>query len=91
MSHHLFFVNGPFHHAATNAEDFALGMYYTYRFAETMEELNKVEKEYILALSSSDDALIKVKQSQLSFYENIIVLATKMMDSSPSDSGSLYD
>ena len=91
MSRHLFFVNGPFHHAAASAEDFALGMYYTYCFAETMKELNKVEKEYILALSSSDDALIKVKESQLSFYENIIVLATKMMDASPSDSGSLYD
>jgi hypothetical protein len=71
-----FFTGGPFRDARENVLDFTLGIYYSYCFGETMNEFLKVQNEYLLALSSSDEALIEVKRSQLSYYENIITLAT---------------
>ena len=85
-------LSSPFRASRDKAENFALRMYYNYCFINTLEELLKVEAEYQIALSSSNEGMIKAKRDEIAFYENIILLATNMMGTPHStDSGSLHD
>jgi hypothetical protein len=51
------------------------------------------EKEYQSAISASDHLLIEKKEKEVSFYENILVLATDAYTNGPSlfESGSYHD
>ncbi len=71
-----FFEQGPFKEARENVMDFTMGMYYAYCFEQTMIEFERVQGAYLTALSSSDEQLIEKARSELSYYENIITLAS---------------
>lgn len=91
MSRNNFFITGPFNDAQQNVENFALGVYYMHCFGATLEQLLKLEEEYEEALISCDEKVIVAKKNELAFYENIVFLATQMIEASQEVSGSQYD
>ena len=87
-------IVGPFKEASRSAQSFSLGMYYSHCLNETVTELVKLQEEYDQAVASSNEALIAEKEKELSFYENIVLIATDAyttISAETFDSGSLHD
>ena len=84
---------GPFKEAQKAAESFTYGIYYSLCMENAVQELMAAEKEYQSAISASDHLLIEKKEKEVSFYENILVLATDAYTNGPSlfESGSYHD
>ena len=71
-----FFKDGPLDDSIKNAEEFALGMYFSYCFIESMDYLVQIEQEYTKLLKTNDIEAITQKKKEIDFYENIILLAS---------------
>ena len=85
---------GPFKDADDKAQSFGLGMYYSHCLNATIKELVALEEEYQLALETANESLMAEKKKELSFYENVILLATDAYTTIAAetyDSGSAYD
>jgi hypothetical protein len=71
-----FFNDGPLNDSIKNAEEFAIGMYFSHCFKESMDYLAQIEQEYAKLLKTNDIEAITQKKKEIDFYENIILLAS---------------
>ena len=86
-----FYTGGPFGECRHHLENFGMGIYYLTCLQHTVEELLKLQEEYEDALRTRDTDQIDAKKTELEFYENIIMLATDMLETPPSHPSSSYD
>ena len=71
-----FFNDGPLNDSIKNAEEFAIGMYFSHCFKESMDYLAQIEQEYAKLLKTNDIEAITQKKKEIDFYENVILLAS---------------
>ena len=71
-----------------NAEEFAIGMYFSHCFKESMDYLVQIEQEYTKLLKTDDIEAITRKKKEIDFYENVILLASS---ASNKDNEIVYD
>ena len=71
-----FFNDGPLNDSIKNAEEFAIGMYFSHCFKESMDYLVQIEQEYTKLLKTDDIEAITRKKKEIDFYENVILLAS---------------
>ena len=83
-----FFNEGPLNDSIKKAEEFALGMYFSYCFIESMDYLVQIEQEYTKLLKTNDIEAITQKKKEIDFYENVILLASS---ASNKDNKIIYD
>ncbi len=81
-----FFNDGPLNDSIKNAEEFAIGMYFSHCFMESMDYL--VQIEYAKLLKTNDIEAITQKKKEIDFYENVILLASS---ASNKDNEIVYD
>ena len=83
-----FFNDGPLNDSIKNAEEFAIGMYFSHCFMESMDYLVQIEQEYTKLLKTDDIEAITQKKKEIDFYENVILLASS---ASNKDNEIVYD
>ncbi len=83
-----FFNDGPLNDSIKNAEEFAIGMYFSHCFKESMDYLAQIEQEYAKLLKTNDIEAITQKKKEIDFYENVILLASS---ASNKDNEIVYD
>ena len=64
-----FFNDGPLNDSIKNAEEFAIGMYFSHCFKESMDYLAQIEQEYAKLLKTNDIEAITQKKKEIDFYK----------------------
>jgi len=75
-----FDVNGPFLKARERILDFKEGMVFTGMIQITVDEMQKCEKEYELAVLMDDPELALEKRREVEAYTKSLVFAAKLLE-----------
>ena len=74
------FSGGPFLKAQQEAVDFSMNLYFYNCLGESIEAHLQAQKEYDAAVLSQDEKMMAEKKGELVYYEQILLLATNMLN-----------
>ena len=74
------FSSGPFLKAEEEAIDFSMNLYFYSCLGESIEAHLQAQKEYDAAVLSQDEKMMAQKKGELVYYEQILLLATNMLN-----------
>ena len=78
MSSYTIFDGGPFSEAHEDAATFGMNLYFYTCLGDSIEAHMKAQKEYEEAVLAKDEKMIAQKKGEITYYENVLLLASSM-------------
>tara|TARA_Y100000034_G_scaffold112163_1_gene145871 strand:- start:873 stop:1145 length:273 start_codon:yes stop_codon:yes gene_type:complete len=79
-SSYCIFDGGPFLEAYEDAATFGMNLYFYTCLGDSLEAHTKAQKEYEQAVLAKDEEKMARKKGEVTYYENILLLASSMIN-----------